>query len=733
MAAWFLSFGALGLLCAPPAARDPPPRVAGRLSEISPADGGVVLSLSGRGAEEQRVFIPRTGDARLDAWPSGATLGAWVAAPLKGQPTGRRAVVRGLSLSTLEVRTRARLWDLVVTLPARLRQPFRARAEARLACGADQASALLLANVSGDDRRIDGDSWEILRASGLAHIAVVSGFNVAVVAMALGWCAAPLGGRGHPSRRAAVLAGVVLLTVVLPADPPVRRAAIALLIASSGRLVGRGAPPATALAGAVVLLLAWDPRLAVSLSFILTVAATGAIIRAAAIPGWWGKVWTFAAPTFATWPVLVEATGRVSPWAVAANFLALPAAPVAICAGWVAVALPAGWIGSAIPLRVARVAAGWVLRVAGEAALWPASGALAATTNRAWLVADLLVLVGLLGARRPGVRACLLVLLLACSAWPLRPSSPPASPPRVEVLDVGQGQAVLLEPGGDPVLVDAADDRSPEGARALLAALRRRGVRRLATLVITHADRDHAGGAGIVLAAAPPARIVAPRGARFSASLAGLLDKAERRRRPVLFAAAGDAWSEGRATIRVLHPGRDATGDGNDGALVLRVDLGGMSGVLPSDAPARVEERLARRGLLTPADFLIAGHHGARTCTSPDLLERLSPAAVLISCGRRNTHGHPHKETLERIAAAGAAWLSTAREGALGLRLEGERRLVIEVDGSPARVLPRWASWPGGRRRQEVRGGGARRSSGSEAQRDGHERQQQDQRRGHGQ
>ena len=704
---------AYAALASPGAA--PPPfagRLRARVVSFEETASGFRLELRAPGRGTFALRAPATGDAACDAPPDGFGPGALIDLPLEEDrraPLGARAA----ALSTIRVVERPTALDRLLAAPSGLRRAFQRRARGALVRGADDdVGGLLFATVAGVGDAIPDDAWRAMRAAGLAHIAVVSGFNVGMAALVVGALAAPLGGSGHPRRRAAALAAVALLLLLLPADPPVRRAAFAVLLARGGALFGRGAPPAAALALAALILLALDPTLAASLSFALTVAATASIVLVAGLPRRVVAALAFAAPTFATWPILVLATGRAGPWTIPANILAAPAVLPQLAAGWVAVLAPAGPLAAAA-LAVGRGASRWILLVSREVALWPGSGRIAAPCGVVWGAFALAVLFGaiLAAPRRAKFAAALAPLVLALWAWPLRwlAFPPPAPPPGLVVFDVGQGSAALLSDGRSAVLLDAADDRRRDGTRALLRALRERGVPRIDYLVVSHADRDHSGGGAEILAALDVGAVAVPPAALDDPALASL--RAEAAARGVPLETVEEGWrAVGRdAELRALFPPRGRRDDPNRAGIVLLARIGSLVALLPGDADADVEGELVLAKRIPRLDVLVAGHHGARGCTTRALLRRAQPQAALISRGLDNAYGHPHRETLARLAAARVARFDTALDGSLAASCPGETRLVVTAE--------RGGSWRVRRRRgvRELRRSARGRSRGRES------------------
>jgi competence protein ComEC len=255
--------------------------------------------------------------------------------------------------------------------------------------------------------------------------------------------------------------------------------------------------------------------------------------------------------------------------------------------------------------------------------------------------------------------ATLLAVAGAIAAWPLvRPSDGTL---RITVLDVGQGDAIVVEaPDGRALVVDAGPggpSRLDTGERVVAPYLWNRGILRLAAAITTHADADHAGGMAAVTR-------------RFD--VGQRWDPATMPRERV--------WIGGLS----LLPLGGAPGHGarrpNDEAVVLRIDYGVASFLLASDATAELERSLVASGAPLAVTVLKVAHHGSRGSSTPEFLGRVRPALAVVSVGRRNAYGHPSPEALVRLDAAGATTLRTDRDGAV----------VFETDGR-ALTVTRWA------------------------------------------
>jgi competence protein ComEC len=378
-------------------------------------------------------------------------------------------------------------------------------------------------------------------------------------------------------------------------------------------------------------------------------------------------------------------------WSPVANLLAGPAAAPALLGGWLTVLLPAGSTVAAATEAIARLGAEWFLTVARAVAAWPGSGQIAAPAGPTWLILHEALAFAWLAAR--GRRAVILgTIALGSFAWPLRPAPPPPPGASLEVLDVGQGQAVLVRAGSHALLIDAADDRARDGTRALIHALRARGVSRLDALMLTQNDRDHAGGATELLAAAPPGRLLVGENLLDDPEMRPLYAAAAWRAVPVVPLAAGDRFALGRIAITVLHPVPGVTVRANEQSLVVHIAGDGLDALVTGDAGLAAEEELLARSGVPAATVLVAGHHGSKGSTGDPLLGALAPRVALISAGRANRFGHPHAETLARLAARRVPWLVTARDGSLAVHARDGVTTVQgagEAEGAALRVRRR--------------------------------------------
>lgn len=561
---------------------------------------------------------------------------------------------------------------------------LRVRVEAALASGTTgERRALLAAVVLGADEGLDRELQDAFRRSGLYHLLAVSGQNVGFVALGvllLAWLAGMPRIAGHLLALTAIAAYVL----VVGWQPSVARAGVAAAVASLAWLASRPAERWHALALGALVLLAWTPASLLEPGFQLSFAAVAAILvsvprlqrfaEGTPLPRRLVEVVGIAAACgAATAPVLLLQFGNVPLWTVLANALAEPAIPLLLGAGLLAAL-------AAPVLPTVAVALSWI---AGWCASWIALCArLVASLPFAQVSSPLVLLAVLLPVavacswpyvpayRRRG--AVLLVAALLPSAgiawWGLQ-TPPRWLPPaglRVTFLDVGQGDAILLEVPEGAVLVD---EGPPEGEAA--RQLERLGIRSLSALVLTHPQRDHVGGAAEVLRSISVGRVLDSGRRAASGEADAALGVARTRGVPVRAVRAGERFRLGRLELRVLWPIPTATAaaDANDGAVVLLATYGVTDVLLTADAESNVTRRLPLRSV----EVLKVAHHGSEDAGLERELRVLRPRAAVISVGRGNDYGHPRPETLAALQTVpGLALYRTDEHG----------RVVVESNGS---------------------------------------------------
>ena len=673
------------------------------LVAIACALGGAAWSAHGvaqRAADPLRPLLGHVGAARLviEGQPRAGPYGSSAIARLHGHPvelrargalrqgaivevTGRLAVIPP-STGTFDRREWLARQGVHEMLTARSLAQVGARgglqgvldrlrrgARSALSAGGDDRSARIATGVAlGGTSALDDPTLEAFRASGLAHLLAVSGGNIVLLVAAvlgLAWVA----GMPRAFAHGCAIPAVAAYAAIVGGGPSVVRAAATGTLVSLAWLIGSDRDPWHLLALAAAAVLALDPWAVAGPGFQLSFAAVAAIHGVAPRFRAWleGTVVPLRlcnplaislACTLATAPVALVHFGRTSLVAsLPANLLALPAVAPLL---WLALAACALWPvapGATVALDGAIRALGAYIGLVARFGAWLDG----AVPGRAFLTALGGGTAAWIVRRRPAAAlAGGLAGLLVALAWPSSRSPPP--PPlalRVTFLDVGQGDAALIEAPGLRALVDTG----PPDAR-VETLLRRRGVDSLDALLLSHDELDHDGRAAAILRSLRVRLLVTPAIPGTSASLAQAIAAARDRGTRIVSGYAGLVLRSGAAELRVIGPRHPRPGtSANDAALVVSARQGACSFLLPADAEAPV----LLAGELAPVGVLAVSHHGSGDLLLPRLLARLRPRLAVISSGAGNRYGHPSPQTLAALAAAGVPVRRTDREGDVSL------------------------------------------------------------------
>ncbi len=574
--------------------------------------------------------------------------------------------------------------------------------------GADAARAGAL--LFGEEQGLDEAELDAFRETGLAHLLAVSGAHVSMVLAVLGAVAAWLGrrvpwlaARGLGVRAAKVLplpaAGFfVLMTGASPASV---RALVSGVVTAALALAGRRAHPASVLSVVVLAMVLADPAMLHDLGLQLSTVATAVLVLhapdeaperessrvARARRALREALVATVRVGLAVAPLLALRFGRAPALGTLGNVVAAPFAeavtlPLTLATAAAAhlapaLAVPLGWLDAhALRLLFAGAALLGRIPLAGIETAVPTFAQTVALVGAAVLVRSL---------RSAGGRALMAAAVVVCAVSELRVRSERDTHGgvRITALDVGQGDALVLDlPDGRTVLVDAGGavhGEADPGRSIVVPWLRATRRSEVALAVLTHPHPDHGGGLAAVFDGITVHEFWET-GQGEALHTAGfyraLREAAERRgvpRRTVPSLCGQHRF--GAAMLTVLAPcaGLTANLSPNAASLVLRVDLGRASAMLPGDLEAAGEGDLVRRGL-APVTVLKLGHHGSRTSSTEPWLQALAPRVALVSSGHPSPFGHPHPSVLARLVALGIPLRRTDRDGQVSVWLGPDGR-----------------------------------------------------------
>lgn len=240
----------------------------------------------------------------------------------------------------------------------------------------------------------------------------------------------------------------------------------------------------------------------------------------------------------------------------------------------------------------------------------------------------------------------------------------------MHVIDVGQGDSILLQNGVYSVLVDAGPNTSEDRLIEYLHVL---GVERLDCLVLTHPHEDHIGGADAVINEFDIDTILMPDRTSTSAAFERVLDAISERGLSITVPREGDTFSLGDLSFTVLAPRSEGFDDTNNYSIVLRVEHGDNVFLLTGDAEFESESAMLEHfdADLIKCNVLKIGHHGSSSSSEASFLDAADPEYAVISCADNNSYGHPHSEVLERLDERNITVLRTDKLGTIVFSSDG--------------------------------------------------------------
>lgn len=570
----------------------------------------------------------------------------------------------------------------------------RAALSARLRSVLREPDATVVAGALWGERgTLPRELRDDFQATGTVHVLVTAGLHLGVIAAlvlrGLRFARVPR----LPASLAAIPC-VVAYAWLSGAHLPSQRAAVMVSVVLLARAYGGRLLSWNALALAALVVAALWPAAVTTVSFALSFSCVGAIFlfagplgRALERLGLPDRVREALALTVATqigvWPLSAATFGVVAPYAILANAVVVPATAGAMVAGIATLLL------AYVPVlgRSAATLAAWdvglILHVVDAVAALPGARVWVAPPPALAIVAyDAVAVIAALTLRR-SARVAALMIALASAGVLVTTLRLPDGRLTITMLDVGQGDALVVRtPRGHVILIDSggrlergasADGRSPAelvGERVVLAHLKREGIRRVDLLVNTHPHGDHVGGFAPIVDALDVAAI-ADSGQHYGGrAFNDGLREAALHHVPVHVARCSDRWAtDDGMTLSVLSPCgglfADGKNDVNENSVVVMLVYRDFRMLFMGDAGFAAEQRLLERGADVRADVLKIGHHGSAYSSAPAFIAAVRPRYALISAGRHNLFGHPAGTTLATLRSAGATAYRTDLCGAI--------------------------------------------------------------------
>jgi competence protein ComEC len=571
-------------------------------------------------------------------------------------------------------------------------------------------ASLLTGILLGDDSGMPRGWVEAFRTTGMTHIIAISGFNIALLIVLLDRLSGPL----LPRRTAALIIMMVVAiyaALVGGAASVVRAAVMGIVYLTATRLLGRPTLAVSALLVASFLMTLWNPLVLWDVGFQLSFAATlGLMVYAGKWTAWSERrlmagsnspvrrravrvlgevlIVTLAAQIL-TLPLILYHFGRLSLISLPANILVLPAQPavmltggLTLLAGTISPVLGqiAGWStwlflgyttaiigllaevpGASVPLEMGALTMVIIYVVIGTVTV------LAMTNRQQQATRQERIRTKWVPAALAMVGVTLLVFVMVGI------SQRPDGRLHVVFLDVGQGDAIFVQtPDGRQVLVDGG--RYPSQLLDLISRQMPFWDRSLDIVIATHPDEDHIAGLVTVLERYRTGRLITNGVESTGIPIyEALLTAAADRKTPVHTTRAGEVFDLGDGVrLEILHPDGSFRRDSqNEASVVARLTYGELTVLLTGDAETAAEKAMIDGGRVLEATVLKAGHHGANASSSEPFLAAVRPRYIIISAGRDNSYGHPHRAMLGRAGEIGAVIMRTDELGTIELISDG--------------------------------------------------------------
>ncbi|MDD4915074.1 MAG: DNA internalization-related competence protein ComEC/Rec2 [Methylococcales bacterium] len=547
---------------------------------------------------------------------------------------------------------------------------------------ASEQLGMIKALTIGSQNAISPAQWQVFNTTGTTHLIVISGSHISLIAglvfllVRRGWAWLAML-RISPQRMAAVAAWLTALFYAGLAgySTPTLRAVIMLSVALAAIFWQRHTAALQVLMLALLAVLVFDPFAVLSVGFWLSFAAVALLIYVSVGRLGRGGFWRQASLAQVTTaiglsPLLIVFFQKVSLISPLANLIAAPIIEIIVAP----LALISILLLYIVPSLAAALLSGADLILHG---LWRILEMLAALPlinvsclPPPWYALPVAGVAVLLLLAPRGFPARYLGVFLFLPLFFVSIDKPKPGDLWLTLLDVGQGLSAVAQTAEHTLVFDTGakySELSNMGDSVLLPFLRYQGISRLDTLLISHNDNDHSGGAAAVLAGAAVGRIISSA-------------KEWAERSDGEYCRAGQRWEWDAVEFEILSPPESGFAKENNNSCVLRIHNARHSFLLTGDIEEKTETWLVDQfaGELK-STVLVAPHHGSKTSSSSGFLQTVDPELIIIPAGYLNRFGFPHAEVLARYRQLTIPWLNTAEKGAVGIQSEaGDLRIAAE-------------------------------------------------------